>query len=329
MNEDKKPARGKKGQDPPAKGKGGLIVIIVLVLIIGGFMVILAFDLFGLREDVLMPYLRNAPLIGRLIPPAEEEDANVRLEDMTPQQLARMIRELQGENEYLRGVIEEYEAQRRSDALRIARLLPFHEYWVEYQRVSAEFNAMIARGDPEAFLHFIEYVHPEFWEQLARDAMQLHLHDESVRMVVGTLNNMQEGHAAAILEDLLRTDTPLLINVLNAMGNSLRGAILEQLEPNIAAIMVRFISVPEPNLVPLAPALFTPLLPDTYDELQPEEEYEEEPEPTPTPTPPPAYIPEDEDEEEYGDDEEDVDEYDEYDDVDDNGYEEEENDDEV
>jgi hypothetical protein len=142
--------------------------------------------------------------------------------------------------------------------------------------VSAEFNAMIARGDPDAFLRFIYYIMPEFYEQLARDAMNLYLHQDSVDTVMRTLSNMEESNAAEVLENLRITDITLLVSVLNAMSNPLRGAILDEMEPVLAAAMLRLISVPEPTLNPLAPALFSPILPETYEDLTPDEEEEEE-----------------------------------------------------
>jgi hypothetical protein len=118
---------------------------------------------------------------------------------------------------------------------------------------------MIARGDPEAYLHFIQYIMPEFYEQLARDAMMLQQYDDSIRTIVGTLNGMQESNAADVLVDLRTTDIVLLTSVLNAMGTTRRGEVFNQMDASVAAAMLRLISVSEPTLPPLAPALFTPL----------------------------------------------------------------------
>jgi hypothetical protein len=287
MNEDKKrpapnaPAKtgNKKGKNQK-KGKTGLIVIITLVLLIGGLIVLYTLNLFGFREDVVLPYLRNAPLIGGLFPPAEEESEILPLEQRDPRELVNMIRALERELEELRGREQDLLERSRNDALRIARLLPFHEHWVEYQRVSAEFNAIVARGEPESFLRFMEYIMPEFYEQLTRDALALHAHQENITDQVRTLSNMQESNAAEILVDLRTTDPVLLLNLLNAMSSSLRGAILDEMEPETAASMFRMMSIAAPVLTPLAPALFTPELPLTYEDLIPPEHDPEGEEPT-------------------------------------------------
>lgn len=278
MNEDKKrPAPNKKGKAPPKKGKKGLVVVIILFLIIGGLITVMALNLFDFREGVVMPYLRNMPLVGGFFPAAEEEeDDDLPLEQMTPQQLANIIREQEQKITELEEEMRTLLARARADALHIARLLPFREHWDEYLRVSAEFNAMIARGDPEAYLRFIEYIMPEFYEQLARDAMGLNMYRESVTTIVRTLGNMQESNAAEVLVDLRTTDLILLTHVLNEMGNALRGAILDEMEPTIASAMLRLISVPEPELPPLAPPLITPILPETIEEIEEEDEEEDE-----------------------------------------------------
>ena len=269
-----------KSKTPPKKGKAGLFVIIALVVIVVALIVIIAFNLFNFREGVVMNYLRNAPLIGRLIPDAEDEDyGQIPLEEWPVGQLVERIRELEAREAALEAEVQELLARARADALRIARLLPFQEYWFEYQRVSAEFNQMIAHGEPEAFLRFIENVLPEFYEQLARESMLLYEYQEAVDAIMRTLGNMQERAAAAILEDMRMTDLPLLAAVLSTMGNSMRGAIIEQMEPDVGSFMLRLIAVAEPVFTPLAPALFTPDLPLTYEDLyeaEYEDEYEEE-----------------------------------------------------
>lgn len=270
MNENTKKTV-KRTKTPPKKGKTGLIVIIVLVVIIGGLILTVGLNLFGAR-DAMANYFRNAPLIGRFIPDAVEEYDGIPLEEMSPHQLAAMIRELEREVEALQQHLREAADQARADALRIARLLPFYQEWMEYQRVSAEFNAMVARGDPEAFLRFIEHILPEFYEQLTREAMLLYEYQAAVMETVRTLGTMQERNAAAVLEEMRLTNLPMLTAVIRGMPTSLRGAILDEMDADVADFMLRLMSVPEPILGPLAPALHTPVLPETYDDLYPDEE---------------------------------------------------------
>ncbi|MCL2499227.1 MAG: hypothetical protein FWE90_02705 [Defluviitaleaceae bacterium] len=275
LNEQIKKPNTPKGKTPPKKGKRGLIIIILLVLIIGGVITVVGLNLFDFREGTLMPYLRNAPLVGGLFPPAEEESEEIPLEEMDARQLANMIRALEREIEVLQSQINAQSAREREHLLLIARLRPFRDHWFEYQRVSAEFNAMIARGDPDAFLNHIQYIMPEFYERLARDSIALRDFDESVMSQVRTLSNMQERNAADVLVNLRLTDIDLLVSILNAMSNPLRGAILDRMDAEIAAHMLRLISMPVPVLPPMAPALFTPPLPETFEDITPEEEYDD------------------------------------------------------
>jgi hypothetical protein len=274
LNENvRKVVKGKK--NPPKKGKAGLIIIITLAVIIGAAILLVGLNLFGVR-DSMADYFRGAPLIGRFIPDAPLEYDGIPLEEMSPHELANIVRTLEAEIAAVEARLAEAADQARADALRIARLLPFYTEWVEYQRVIAEFNAMIALGDPEAYLRFIESILPEFYEQLARDAMLLYQYQTTVMEIVRTLSNMQEGNAAAVLEDLRITDILLLTAVIREMSTSLRGAILDEMDSDIAAFMLRLISVPEPVVTPLAPALHTPDLPETYEDIEPDEYYEDE-----------------------------------------------------
>jgi len=298
-----KSASGKKAA--PAKGKGGLIVVIVLVLLVGFAIAVVAFDLFNFREGAVMSYLRNAPIIGNLMPAAaEEENGELPLEQWTVAQLAARVRELEDQVARLEEEQEALIANARAQALRIARLLPFYEHWSEYQRVSAEFNAMIVQGDPGGFLDFMQYILPEFHEQLMRDAVLQFHYDESIMSIVRTLGAMQERQAAAILEDLRMTDILLLSGLLNAMGNTMRGEILEQMDADIASFMIRLVSVSEPTWTVLAPALFTPDMPEFYGDLYTPDE--EEPEETVIAEPPPAILDETEEDDDGVDNEDDA-----------------------
>jgi hypothetical protein len=276
MNEKASKPTRVKSKTPPKKGKAGLFVIIALVVVVGACIAIVTLDLFNFREGAVMTYLRNAPLIGNLFPAVTETDIeDIPLEEWPVELLTARVRELEALVARQEAQINEQLAQTQADALRIARLLPFYENWMEYQRVSAEFNAMIAHGDPEAYLRFVSNILPEFYEQLARESMLLYQYQEAVRITVSTLRNMQERDAARFLEDMRLDDLPFLTAVLLSMSDSMRGGIFEQMETEVGSFMFRLIAVAEPVFRPLAPALFTPTLPEVYEdlyELEPEEE---------------------------------------------------------
>ena len=250
----KRPAPKKKKK---SKSKGPIIIAIVALLLVGGFAFI-ALNIGGFRENTLMPYLRNMPLVGGLFPAAPPETDEQRLEDMTPAQLIAMINSLNTQVNRYNEEVRAWEQQHERDQERIAFLNDYYRHWESFLALRTQLDTAIVYSDPAGFVAIFPYIWEESARELLPHALAISEHNEATRSLVNTLINMQEGNAAEIMENLLTTDNTLLVNVLRIMSDRQRAVIMDEMDPAVATIMMRLISVPAPTLTPILPPALTP-----------------------------------------------------------------------
>jgi len=268
-----RPPRNNRGD---GGGKGGIIALVIIMLVLGGLVVALALNIGGFRENVVMRYLRNAPLIGSLFPETEPEDELVGL---TPEELRRRNSTQAQQILSLEDQIRLLQEENRRLNYRIDNdLMRFYNHWDEFLEARAAFDQMLAHSDPYNFMQFFQDVWPDNIQALLNEAMQLLIADHDTMQQVRTLREMEEEAAGAIIERWLYTDVELMVRVLRGMSPARRGAVLESLDPAISSHILPMIGGPQPTFTPLVPYLrrLPPVeIPDA---------------PTPTPTPAPATV---------------------------------------
>ena len=237
-----KPDKGKK------KGKGKLIFFLILLLIIGGIAAVLILDIGGFRENVIMPYLRNAPIIGGFIPAAEEED-----EELTPEELLQRYTILSQQLESVQTQLALANEQNATYEELIDHLRAFENAWHLYRAARAEFEQMLALGDPENFIEFFDFVSEDNLELLYFQALEMAWFIEDLTELVATLNNMDESGAGEVLENLMTTDTQLMVDALWMMTPSRRAEIFDTLEADVVTRMILLMSPDEPVFMPILP----------------------------------------------------------------------------
>jgi hypothetical protein len=262
-------------------GKGGIIFFVIMLLLVGAAVVVLAFDIGGFREDVVMPYLRNAPLIGGFFPDPEEDP----LAEMTPEEVRAEHDRLLHENEGQEARIRQLEQQLAERDFRIADYVRYYNYWSEFRTAQAQLGQVLAHHDPQMFLAFLMQHHNlidvEHIPQLIQDASRAAEFDDEIREMVRTFGNMDESSAGEILEHWMITDLSMMIRVLRAMSAQMRGEIMDTLEGNVAANMLLMMTQQPPQFTPIVPNLrelpaieTVPVLPPV---VEPEtEDYEDE-----------------------------------------------------
>jgi|GEM_PF-4596042 len=269
----------KKKANNGGRGKGGIIVLIIIVLLIGGAAAIVALDLFGLREQHIMPIVRGIPFVGSFFP-AEESGAIV--DTRTPEQLRMLYNSLELQNSTLEYQNATLQRQLEDANMAIANLRRFEEYFHAYRQATAEWNRMIAHGDPINFVEHFRYIVDEHVTQLWDEAMQINAFEDGIMEQVRTFNNMDADHTGAILERNLLLAPDLLVEWLLRMSASRRGEIFDTIDENIVATMMLLMTPTEPVFGPMtAPYLPLPppvagVIPDIDDEYEEESIIEEE-----------------------------------------------------
>ena len=139
----------KKGKGGKKKGKGGLIVLLAFIVVVLGAVLLIAFNVFGLRDDVVMPLLRNTPVINKLIP--EDPDAQVSLAQkniMLEEAMAALELQLaqpEAANDKLAGDLELIERALTLNDLELTRLREIESGQVAFANSRERFEREVQR----------------------------------------------------------------------------------------------------------------------------------------------------------------------------------------
>ena len=247
--------QAKKPKAKTKKGKGALIAIIVILLIVGGAATVLALNIGGFRENVVMPYLRNAPLVGQFFPAAVEEDI---IDEMTEEELRIEIMILRVENEGLQRQLNEARNEIRELYDHILDLNRYRNVFIQARETQAAYEQIIVHGAPSEFVQMFPHLSDEHLVRLFIEAWQLNEFHEETMALVRTYNNMEASNVGEIIIGLLPTQQELMLRVLREMSPARRGEIFDTMDSNIVTTISVLMSVDPPVFQPLIP----PLLPE-------------------------------------------------------------------
>ena len=234
---------------------GALSVVLISIFIV---LIWLAFaalfiklDVGGFGSGVLRPYLKDVPVLNKLLPPpkgsvsdsgedlyygySDMEDAVARIKDLELQ-----IQDLQEEkNEYTTNV-EALEEE-------IKRLRTFKNKQVEFEKIKNEFyNEVVFADKAPAITEYKKYyeeIDPENAEAIYREVVGQVAYDEEVENYAKAYSAMKPKQAAGIFE-AMTDDLQLAAKILGLMSADDRGKILGVMDAEIAA---RITEIMEPD----------------------------------------------------------------------------------
>jgi len=250
-----------QSMNAPAKKskKGVIIVILVLVLLMGGSLAVFALDIAGIRTQMVMPMVRAIPIVGNFLPEVDvytdDTDEAYTFEEL---QLHRVAANAHIYN--LERTIQELTRDLQEAEATIRVLQPFQNNHQNYLYATAQWNRMIAHGDPIAFVEFFEHVREENIPQLLEEADALIAYREELMRQVRIFNNMDETPAGEILIRNLMIDSSLVQRWLLEMSPARIAEIFEAMdEINDAANLMMLLNPTAPIFAPIeAPPLPTP-----------------------------------------------------------------------
>ncbi|WP_250278419.1 MotE family protein [[Clostridium] colinum] len=204
-------------EEEPKKKKGGCLFKILIILIIIAIPVaLISFNVGNIRDKYLRPGLEKMPIIKNLLPPLEETEEEVPIDEkqQTIDALTKEIEELNKE---------------------ITRLKKFEETQLQFKAEKEEFDRMIALKEPKAYVDFYETIAPENAEELYKEAVNKQITDKKFKDYIRTFESMKKDAVATILEELMITDMDLVITILDNLPSEKRSEILSAMDPQNAA----------------------------------------------------------------------------------------------
>jgi len=220
------------------KGKAGLIILLFFILIVAAGITMTALNVFGIRDNVLLPALRNVPFLGNFIPDTAEAESSPDL-NLTINALEEQITSILSENAFLEedlGILLEMVERLE---LEIARLRMFEEEHAEFQARRDEFYRGLIEDNPDVFIDIFAYMNPAMAIDIFTSLVGAQVADEEWQNYLATWSATSAVNVAASIETMLTTDMPLIVRVLPHLEPGFRGQILNNLSEESRAAVLR------------------------------------------------------------------------------------------
>lgn len=242
----KKEMKEAKALEEDEEQGGALSVIFIsafIVLIWLAFMALfIRLDVGGIGSGILRPYLKNIPVINKILPPVKGsvsdtgedlyygydnmEDAVARIKELELE-----VQKLSQEKSDSAAKIESYEAE-------IVRLQTFEDRQVEFEKIKNEFYEEVVFSDKapsvEEYKKYYEMIAPDDAAEIYREVAGQVAHDEAVKDYAKAYSAMKPKQAAGIFEKMTG-DLDLAAEILGLMSADDRGKILGVMDPDVAA----------------------------------------------------------------------------------------------
>jgi len=234
---------------PRREGSGGVgfVIFLIFLLLVLAVVAILSLNLFGWREDHVMPFLREAPVIRNFFANAEAREG-VREEARTHDELTALNSAQANRIERVEYELDALRIQLAEANARIHTLETLENEIESYRIAIREWNRMLAHTNPAEFAErFFDYVHPTYIPWLMGEADAILAFDDNTRRMVSILNNMEESSVGEMLQQYLMTDQQMMLRLLHGMGSTRLGAVLETLDSEISSVILMFMARPTPD----------------------------------------------------------------------------------
>ena len=227
------------------KGKTGLIILLVAIVLVLGFAAMVVFNAFGIRDGIVNA-MRNIPFIGSFISPADdaltpeeiwalrEEELEAQVADLE-RRLAQSIEALaptEAERDFLQGLLGESEME-------LAVMLAMYDFVIEWWEVRETLETETVEDNIEAFMAFFEMINPDLAERLYEQQIATRLRDESRSHYVAVWSGMTPLAAAQAIEEMVTTDMRLIVDALSDMTPQAAAAIAERLSVETRSAVMR------------------------------------------------------------------------------------------
>ncbi|MCL2171924.1 MAG: hypothetical protein FWB71_07170 [Defluviitaleaceae bacterium] len=224
------------------RGNGRVVALIVALVIIGAFVAAMVFDVFGFREDIMFPALRNVPLVQTWIPEGYV-DYYYEPTDYVAMYyyLQERIERLERQNTHIANELAASNARNEDNTREITRLRTIEQQQLTHNANVEAHERMLAENDPQAFAHFFETINPEHAAEIYADILGINHRTTTWRNHVSMWQAFTPSNAARYIQLNFNIDFDRIIDILYSLDERSRTRIIQALDDEYAAIIVRHI----------------------------------------------------------------------------------------
>ena len=234
------------GEDEESNGLltlGATLLIVALWLAV--ICVVIKLDVGGFGSRVLALILQDVPVLNKILPEnsvTETTDTESYGGYTSLEEAVEQIRSLEIQLEQAQNESRSKDEELDSLKAEVLRLQEFENSQVEFQRVKTEFyeEVVYAENGPgaEAYQKYYESMDPTTAEYIYKQVVTQLEESQEVQDYAEAYSQMKPKQAAGIFESMT-DDLDLAARILKVMSAEDRGAIMGQMDPEVAARLTK------------------------------------------------------------------------------------------
>lgn len=220
-----------------------LIVMVIIAIWLAIFGLLIKMDVGGVGR-MLRPYLKNIPVINRILPDASDEE----IQEETGYKYKNLAEAIERIKELEKELANYQESGNASQELiaqlraEVERLRVFEQQQQYYQQLKEQFDREVVYADNapdiEEYKKWYEALDPENAAKLYEEVIQRISYSKKVQEWADTFAKMEPANAAAILGEMTG-DTDLAAQILMSLTAQQRANIMAQMDPVFAAKLTK------------------------------------------------------------------------------------------
>ena len=230
---------GKKGKKKN-KAMTALIAIFIIVIWIAIFALLIKLDVGGFGSSVLYPVLKDVPVLNKILPDVDDRtlSSNSGETYSTLQQAIDRINELENEIAIYKKNSDENAEKISNLTAEVSRLKTYEENQVYFETLKKKFDREVVYTDKAPDINeyktWYEEMYPENADEIYRQVLEQLAMDQVITDLATAYASMKPSSAARIFEGMTG-DLEKVARILSSMKESQAGAILQAMDPTLAA----------------------------------------------------------------------------------------------
>lgn len=217
--------------EPEKENKAASVLITALIIIIwlGIFAALIKFDVMGFGSNVLVPVLKDVPVLNKILPNGATEETDDEIPYKSIAECAAYIKELENELAEYQQTENDKDAQIADLQAEVARLKKFEDNQAAFEELRTKFYEEIVFGDnaPDVsnYVEYYQAIDKENADLLYQRALEKYAYDEQVVARAKYYSSMKPANAAKIFCEMTG-DLDIIVALLNSMSAEDSGAII-------------------------------------------------------------------------------------------------------
>lgn len=239
------------GDDPDSKGSGAVVAlagIIILLVWLAIIAIIVRMDVGGIGT-MLSPYLRNIPVVNKILPQNKQTEKSSSENDpyafSSMQEAVARVKQLEKENASLKKQVDAAATSSTDLAAAKKQLKKYQKNEKKFEQEKEDFYEKVVYSDkaPDIsnYKSYYEEIEPENAEKIYKQVVSDLQSDKKMSDYAKTYSAMKPQEAADIF-DKMTNNLKLVAKILNAMDTDSRGAVLGKMDKDTAAAVTKIMN---------------------------------------------------------------------------------------